>query len=136
MFLILSSFLFHSSLFISFLVNFPSFCASNESIINVPHLLVIIFSFIRISLIKILRERQDHPNYGQNTSPFHLCCCISLIGRKLDNFQWQIQGRGPGACPPTFETKLRPEGPKFFFLETAVNINRNACFFIFFLELK
>ena len=66
------------------------------------HLLVIIFSCIPISLIKILREeRQDHLNYWQNSSPFSPCCCISLIGRKLDNFQWQIQGRGPGGLPPS-----------------------------------
>ena len=65
------------------------------------HLLVIIFSDILISLIKILREeRLDHPNYRQNSSPFSLCCCISLIGRKLDNFQWRIQARGPGSFPP------------------------------------
>ena len=80
---------------------------------HVLHLLVIIFSDILISLIKILREeRLDHPNYRQNSSPFSLCCCISLIGRKLDNFQWQIQGGPRRLAPPYFWTKLGPEGPK------------------------
>ena len=34
--------------------------------------------------------------------------------------QWRIQGRGPGGgAPPYFSTKMRPEGPKKIFLETA-----------------
>ena len=45
----------------------------------VLHLNVIIFSFIPTGLLKILREeRQDHPNYRQNSSPFSLCCCIII----------------------------------------------------------
>ena len=35
--------------------------------------------------------------------------------------QWRIQGRGPGGPrpPPYFSTKMRPEGRKKNFLETA-----------------
>ena len=83
-----------------------------QKVHHVLHLIVIIFSFIPISLIKILREeRQDHPNYRQNSSPFRLCCCISLIGRKLDNFSGKSRG---GAQEANLEKtyKLRPEGPK------------------------
>ena len=33
--------------------------------------------------------------------------------------QWRIQGRGPGGPPPSYcLTKMRPEEPKKFFLET------------------
>ena len=54
----------------------------------VLHLNAIIFSFIPIGLLKILREeRQDHPNYRQNSSPFSLCCCIIIIGLEKDNIR-------------------------------------------------
>ena len=54
----------------------------------VLHLNVIIFSFIPTGLLKILREeRQDHPNYRQNSSPFSLCCCIIIIGLEKDNIR-------------------------------------------------
>ena len=99
-----SKFIFVPFFFIYFLflVIFPSFCASNEFIMY----------FICLSLFSVL-SLLDHLNYRQNSSPFSLCCCISFIGRKLDNFQWQIQG-GPGGLPPPpyFWTKLGPEGPK------------------------
>ena len=52
----------------------------------VLHLNVIIFSFISTGLLKILREeRQDHPNYWQNSSPLSLFCCIIIIGLEMDN---------------------------------------------------
>ena len=39
---------------------------------------------------------------------------------ELNINQWRIQGRGPsGLPPPYFSTKMRPEGPKNIFLETA-----------------
>ena len=43
----------------------------------------------------------------------------SPLSEGLD--QWQTQGRVPGFRPPPpyFYTKLRPEEPKNFFLETA-----------------
>ena len=33
----------------------------------------------------------------------------------------RIHGRGPGSPPPYFQTRMRPEGPKKYFLETALH---------------
>ena len=72
-----TSFLLHFSSFFPFLPFFFPF---------VLHLNVIIFSFISTGLLKILREeRQDHPNYWQNSSPLSLFCCIIIIGLEMDN---------------------------------------------------
>ena len=108
-----SKFIFVPFFFIYFLF-FVIFLLCFKWVHHVLHLLVIIFSFILISLIKILREeRQDHLNYRQNSSPFSLCCCISLIGRKLDNFQWQIQGGPRRLAPPLLLDQIfGPKGRK------------------------
>ena len=34
-----------------------------------------------------------------------------------------LSRKGPGACPPYFSTKMRPEGPKKIFLKTAPSPN-------------
>ena len=41
---------------------------------------------------------------------------ISLRLSGVNCLQWQIQGGARGPRSPYFSTKLRPEGPKFFFL--------------------
>ena len=75
------------------------------------HLHVIIFFSLSLltptSLWLILREeRQDHPNYWENSSPFCLCCCV--IGG---------EGGGGGSWASQFSVFL-PTLPSLFFHET------------------
>ena len=77
-------------LFVPFFFIFVVFCRFSlllyvKWVHHMFHLHVIIFSFIPTGLLKILREeRQDHPNYRQNSSRFSLCCCIIIhVGLEL-----------------------------------------------------
>ena len=80
LFLILSSFFIYLHFFDIF---FPFVLQMSSD--HGLHLHVIIFSFISTSLLQILREeRQDHPIYRKNSSPFCLCCCV-IVGPELDN---------------------------------------------------
>ena len=98
-FILLLLYLFSSLLFIShfkfisvpfFFFFFPflpflSFCASKAH--HVLHLQVIIFSFIPTGLLKILREeRQDPPNYRQNSSPFPFAVVLLYVLSCMGNF--------------------------------------------------